>query len=156
MGRHGQTLGVVAIGAALGGLAAGVVGGGRGPASVDEAPVVARFGLCHSGGGTNCVVDGDTFWIGGAKVRVADIDAPETHPPRCAAEADLGERATLRLQALLNAGPVTLAPADRDTDRYGRLLRIVERDGRSLGEQLVAEGLARRWTGRRLPWCDGR
>ena len=100
------------------------------------------------------MVDGDTFWIGGEKVRIADIDAPETHPPRCDHEAELGDRATLRLQQLLNAGPVTLAAADRDTDRYGRLLRIVERNGQSLGEQLVDEGLARRWTGRRLPWCD--
>jgi micrococcal nuclease len=120
-----------------------------------SAPVRASFSYCKWGGGTNCVVDGDTFWIQGEKVRIADIDAPETHPPRCAEEADLGERATLRLQALLNGGPVTLAPADRDTDRYGRLLRIVERNGQSLGGQLVSEGLARRWTGRRMPWCDG-
>ena len=38
--------------------------------------VSARFSICHRGGGTNCVVDGDTAWIGGTKVRVADIDAP--------------------------------------------------------------------------------
>lgn len=142
----------VLIGAVCGGLAVGAVASVRGPI---VAPIAQQFGLCHTGGGTNCVVDGDTFWIGGKKVRIADIDAPETHPPRCAEEADLGERATLRLQALLNAGPVTLAAADRDTDRYGRLLRIVERDGRSLGDQLVSEGLARRWTGRRRPWCAG-
>ncbi|THD37880.1 MAG: thermonuclease family protein [Sphingomonas sp.] len=162
MGIGGETaknIGIVLGGGALAGLAAGALTAGHGPpaaaAGVAPAPIVASFGLCHTGGGTNCVVDGDTFWIDGEKVRVADIDAPETHPPRCAHEADLGERATLRLQALLNAGPVTLAAADRDTDRYGRLLRIVERNGRSLGGQLVAEGLARPWTGRRLPWCDG-
>lgn len=145
----------VFIGAVLGGLAAGTLTAGRRPAPASATPATASFGLCHTGGGTNCVVDGDTFWIQGEKVRIADIDAPETHPPRCAEEADLGERATLRLQALLNGGPVILAPADRDTDRYGRLLRIVERNGRSLGGQLVSEGLARRWTGRRLPWCGG-
>lgn len=113
----------------------------------------ARFGYCHSGGGTNCVVDGDTFRMDGVKIRVADIDAPETHPSRCAEEARLGDAATARLQELLNAGPVTLEPIDRDTDLYGRELRIVTRDGRSLGEALVAEGLARRWSGRRMPWC---
>ncbi len=37
----------------------------------------ARFGLCHSGGGSNCVVDGDTFYLRGAKVRIAGIDAPQ-------------------------------------------------------------------------------
>jgi endonuclease YncB( thermonuclease family) len=127
-------------------------------APISEAPSVGRgpsegFGFCHSGGGTNCVVDGDTFWIAGEKVRVADIDAPETHPSRCAEEAQLGNAATARLQALLNQGAVTLESADRDTDRYGRKLRIVTRGGRSLGDQLVAEGLARPWTGRRMPWC---
>ncbi len=37
----------------------------------------ARFGLCHSGGGSNCVVDGDTFYLRGDKVRIAGIDAPK-------------------------------------------------------------------------------
>jgi len=55
---------------------------------------------------------------------------------------------------LLNDGPFELQSfQSRDTDRYGRKLRIVIRDGVSIGERLVAEGLARRWTGRRMPWC---
>ncbi len=112
-----------------------------------------QFGLCYTGIGLNCVVDGDTFWMKGEKIRLADIDAPETHPPRCAYEADLGERATNRFQELLNEGPVALEPVDRDRDVYGRKLRIVTRDGRSLGRQLVDEGLARVWTGARRPWC---
>ncbi|MEI9851231.1 MAG: thermonuclease family protein [Sphingomonas sp.] len=140
---------------ALGGLAlaswmtpgAPVFGGVAAPA------VSARFGYCRGGGGTDCVVDGDTFRMAGERIRIADIDTPETHPPRCAEEARLGEAATRRLHALLNAGPVTLEPVDRDTDSYGRKLRIVTRGGRSLGDTLVAEGLARPWTGRRQPWC---
>ena len=59
---------------------------------VHSAPVQASFSYCSIGGGTNCVVDGDTFWIGGEKVRIAGIDAPETHPPRCDDEARLGEQ----------------------------------------------------------------
>lgn len=134
--------------------AASAIDAGPGSSTSKPAPTVtARFGLCHTGGGTNCVVDGDTLWIGGEKIRVSDIDAPETHPPRCASEARLGKAATRRLQALLNAGPVTLATEDRDTDRYGRKLRVVMRGGQSLGEQLVDEGLARPWEGRRRPWC---
>lgn len=113
----------------------------------------ADFGLCFSGGGTNCVVDGDTFWFRGEKVRIADIDTPETHGPRCAAEGALGERATMRLQALMNAGPFTLESGERETDRYGRALRVVTRDGRSIGGMLVGEGLARDWDGARHPWC---
>lgn len=113
----------------------------------------ASFSRCHSGGGVNCVVDGDTFWFAGEKIRIADIDTPETHGPKCAAEAALGEQATDRLHSLLGAGPFSLESAGRDTDRYGRKLRIVTRGGASLGDQLITEGLARRWDGARRPWC---
>ncbi|MDT8760305.1 thermonuclease family protein [Sphingomonas psychrotolerans] len=123
------------------------------PRRSEAPPPTRRFALCHSGGGRNCVVDGDTFWLDGEKIRIADIDTPETHPPRCPAEAELGARATRRLQALLSAGPITLAVPDRATDRYGRKLRVVLRGGESLGGMLVAEGLARPWEGRRRPWC---
>lgn len=77
------------------------------------------------------------------------------HPPRCDFEADLGERATSRLRELLNEGTFQLKSAARDEDQYERKLRMITRDGRSLGRLLVAEGLAREWAGRRLPWCDG-
>jgi micrococcal nuclease len=112
-----------------------------------------RFSLCFMGGGYNCVVDGDTIWLQGRKIRIADIDAPETHGPRCSSEKALGDRATIRLQHLLNGGTVTLRPADRDTDRYGRLLRFVLVDGESVGDVLVGEGLARWYAGHRRPWC---
>lgn len=99
------------------------------------------------------MVDGDTVWIDGVKVRIADIDAPETHPPRCEYEAKLGDKATSRLAELMNAGPFELKMINRDSDRYGRKLRVLVRDGRSLGDQLVTEGLARVWEGHRRPWC---
>ena len=113
----------------------------------------ASFSFCHTGGGRNCVVDGDTIWLEGQKIRIADIDAPETHEPRCASEQELGDRATQRLQQLLNNGAVTLQPIDRDEDRYGRKLRIVQVNGRSVGDTLVGEGLARWYAGGRRPWC---
>lgn len=113
-----------------------------------------RFGFCHTGGGADCVVDGDTFWMGGVKIRIADIDTPETHPARCAREAELGAAATRRLRALLNSGAVSLAGIGRDADRYGRKLRVVAVDGRGVGEALVAEGLARPYAGGyRGGWC---
>jgi endonuclease YncB( thermonuclease family) len=117
-------------------------------------PQTARtFSLCQNGGGRDCVVDGDTFWLEGVKYRVADIDAPETHPSRCAREAELGDRATERLRELLNQGAFALEDSDRDTDIYGRKLRTLTRNGQSLGQILVTEGLARTWTGHRQPWC---
>ncbi len=113
----------------------------------------AVFALCADGPRISCVVDGDTFWLNGEKVRVADINAPETHGPACAAEAALGARAARRLTVLLNAGPFTLDVRGRSTDRYGRSLRVVMRDGESLGARLVDEGLAEPWLGKRSDWC---
>jgi endonuclease YncB( thermonuclease family) len=112
-----------------------------------------EFGLCHEGGGTNCVVDGDTVWIAGEKVRIAGIDAPETHEPKCAAEAALGKRSAERLHALLNSGTVTARPADRNRDPNGRLLRTIDVDGRDVGKTLISEGLAREYAGAKHGWC---
>lgn len=116
----------------------------------------ASFGLCHSGGGRNCVVDGDTFWFAGDKYRIADIDTPETHPAHCAEEAALGQAATARLHQWLNAGAFRMESAGRDVDRYDRKLRIVMRDRESVGAVLIVDGLARPWEGRRRPWCANR
>lgn len=54
---------------------------------------------------------------------------------------------------LLNTGAVSLAPIDRDVDKYGRKLRIVLVDGTSVGDRLVDEGLARWYAGGRRAWC---
>lgn len=116
------------------------------------ASVTQTYGICD-GAGWNCVVDGDTFRQNGQRIRIADIDAPEVRDFKCSSEKQLGDRATLRLRELLSAGPFELTPIDRDEDVYGRKLRVVIRDGKSLGEQLVDEGLARRWTGSRRSWC---
>lgn len=120
--------------------------GGRDTVSYSFAPCTGR-------GGT-CVVDGDTIRIEGQPVRIADIDTPEVRDYGCPAEKALGDRATLRMTELLNAGPFELERQDsRDTDVYGRQLRVVTRNGESLGMILVAEGLARPWDGARRSWC---
>lgn len=113
----------------------------------------ATFGLCHEGGGYNCVVDGDTIYYQGTKIRIADIDTPETHEPRCADEARRGAEATQRMHQLVNAGSFSLESINRDEDNYGRKLRIINRGGESLGGVLVDEGLARWYAGGRQPWC---
>jgi len=123
---------------------------------VDEitGQATAKFANCAGRVQAFCVVDGDTIRFEGEKIRIADIDTPEVFSPKCAPEAALGRQATLRMQELLNQGEVTLVRfGSRDVDRYGRKLRVVKRDGRSLGEILVAEGLARRWDGARRSWC---
>jgi endonuclease YncB( thermonuclease family) len=145
-------------------LAAVVIGGAYGAGVFDRLggqPALAaatggeriQFSSCHVGGGYNCVVDGDTIWLKGQKIRIADIDTPETHDFQCASEKELGDRATQRLRQLLNNGAVTLQPIDRDEDSYGRKLRIVLVNGTSVGDALVGEGLARWYEGGRRPWC---
>ena len=53
----------------------------------------------------------------------------------------------------LPATPVLQVVVGRDADRYGRKLRIVAVDGASVGETLVAEGLARWYGSGRRSWC---
>ncbi|WP_417591860.1 thermonuclease family protein [Parasphingorhabdus sp.] len=122
-------------------------------AAVGIDPNRASFGICFGSDRYTCVVDGDTIWFEGRKIRVADINTPEISSPGCASERQLGQKAKMRLQALLNQGAFSLEPIDRDQDQYGRDLRIITRDGKSLGETLVAEGLAERWQGTRRNWC---
>ena len=123
------------------------------PALAQADSEAARFSRCTGPARVTCVVDGDTIWYRGEKIRLADINAPEVSQPDCAAEAVLGERATRRLTELLNAGSFSLERDGRDSDRYGRTLRTITRHGASLGSTLEAEGLAEHWQGRRGDWC---
>ncbi|MCE6078403.1 thermonuclease family protein [Agrobacterium vitis] len=123
------------------------------PSSSARSPSQA-FSICGSGQRITCVVDGDTFWFRGEKIRIADIDTPELSPPRCERERERGLAAKQRLLDILNSGPISLQTTARDEDRFGRKLRIVYRDRRSVGDILVAEGLARKWQGSRRSWCE--
>ncbi|WP_233356059.1 thermonuclease family protein [Henriciella aquimarina] len=117
-------------------------------------PDTVSFTACSGGPRVNCVIDGDTIWAEGEKVRLADIDAPEIFSPECTWEKHMGDRASERLTALLNEGQVALEKTgSRDRDKYGRLLRVARVNGRSVGEKLVSEGLAHRWGGPNRSWC---
>ena len=104
------------------------------------------------------VIDGDTIVMDKTHIRIANIDAPEIGHPKCDAELRLGEVARRRMVELLESGEIVIHPGDpqdgRLKDRYGRTLATVTVDGRDVGKILIAEGLARPWTGRRMPWCN--
>jgi endonuclease YncB( thermonuclease family) len=110
------------------------------------------FGFCGDGPHFNCVVDGDTFWVRGVKIRIADIDTPQIDPPACPEAKSRGTAAKLRLLSLLNGGAFTLQPGTAETDRDGAKYRTIYRQGRSIGMQMVSEGLAQP-SGARKPWC---
>lgn len=117
--------------------------------------VGARFARCDGSVRYTCVIDGDTIWYRGEKIRIADINTPELSQPQCAREADLAERATKRLTVLLNEAPFEIRKQTfgDDSDRYGRSLRVLVRDGESIGDVLVREGYAETWKGYRSGWC---
>lgn len=113
------------------------------------------FSLCAGSSDTNCVVDGDTIRMSGDKIRLVGFNTPEISEPACAAEAARGEQAKLRLLELLNSGELAFAAtADRNRDRYGRLLRQVQVDGSDVADTLISEGLAEPYQGgQKRDWC---
>ena len=105
--------------------------------------------ICSSSPRIDCIHDGDTFWHKGEKVRISDIDTPELNG-KCSYEKRLAIKARDRLEEILRE-PYQIHREGKD--RYGRTLAVVTVNGRSVGNQLVSEGLARTWTGRRKTWC---
>lgn len=98
-------------------------------------------------------IDGRSFALNGDLVRLADIDTPNLRAP-CPHEAALGLRAAQRLAGLLRAAPFQISESfGRDADEEGRKLRIASRGGQSLGETMIADGLARPATGTAGAWC---
>lgn len=125
-----------------------------GPLAAQPERVDTKFTLCRGGGSPACVVDGDTFRLGDRSIRITGIDAPELASPRCAEEAALARRSTDRLLAILNQGSFDMiAHRLQRQDRHGRDLMVLERNGESIGDQLMAEGLAHRYIGSKRSWC---
>ncbi len=88
------------------------------------------------------VIDGDTIEVGGARVRLHGVDAPES-AQTCLAGGErwpCGQRATRALAGRI--GGRTVACEERDRDRYGRIVAVCRHDGRDVNAWLVAEGWA--------------
>jgi micrococcal nuclease len=98
-----------------------------------------------------CVVDGDTLWFQGIKIRLLDIDAPEVEG-LCVNERQLAQSATLELTRLLNTGLIRIAYDGQD--RYGRhLATLLVLEG-EVGPAMLAAGLAVPFGQRGpSPWC---
>jgi|GEM_PF-884890 len=102
------------------------------------------------------VTDGDTFRLeSGERIRIAAIDAPETHrdQARCAGEVALGLPAKDCATGLLAGCSVTFRGVGRS---YNRTVATVTLDGQDVGSELVRMGIAAWWLrGRPKPaWCD--
>lgn len=101
-------------------------------------------------------IDGDTIEVDGETIRILNIDTPEIRHAQCDAERRLGEVAKNRVRQLLAGGTIGIRRGDgsRMTDKYGRTLAVIDINGVDIGEQLISEGLARPWTGKRRSWCN--
>ncbi|WJS05506.1 thermonuclease family protein [Roseibium aggregatum] len=98
--------------------------------------------------------DGDSFLVGmqsgSERIRVQNIDAPEIDG-QCIEEIQRANWAKNRLADIMNESRVEIVRSGKD--KYGRTLARVSVNGVDAGGTLIAEGLARVWTGRRQPWC---
>lgn len=100
-----------------------------------------------------CIVDGDTLWLNGEKIRLEGFDTPEPQTSICGGDQEkaLAAQASARLQELLNDNEWTI---ERDgMDRNERTLATIRIGGRDVGEWLVEERLARWWPDGEEWWC---
>ncbi|MEZ5854854.1 MAG: thermonuclease family protein [Hyphomicrobiaceae bacterium] len=103
-----------------------------------------RFGLGHATVvGRARAIDGDTLAVGGVRIRLEGIDAPESqqmcddadgHPWACGVEAS-------RLLSQLVAGRL-VSCEERGLDKYKRVLGVCRVDGRDINAEMVRQGLA--------------
>lgn len=114
-----------------------------------------KFFLCGTAKQDDCVVTADRFVFHGQKIRLVGIEVPDIKKPRCEAERIKASDAKLRVRAFLDSGPFELVSWQGNTSEVdGHKLRDVTRNGRSLAEVLVNEGLAKRPGQAKGGWCS--
>lgn len=108
--------------------------------------VCERFVKRHT-----CVVDGDTVWYEGTKMRLLGIDTPEIDG-KCERERQLAAVATRALTALLNEGVHTIEA--HGLDRYRRTLVTIRTDRGDVVRNMIAGGFAMAFgNADKLKWC---
>lgn len=113
--------------------------------------LAADIGICGDARRVTCVVDGDTLWWHGERLRLIGIDTPESHSPKCRVQSPLAGAATDRLVELLNGGTPSIERLGKDI--YRRTLARITVAGRDIGQVLVDEGFARVYVPGERAWC---
>ena len=117
------------------------VGAGKAVESRNEKPVrVVRGSGVFTGRAR--VSDGDTLDVGGVRIRLHGIDAPESEQG-CRAGGkrwSCGREAARALAGRIGGRPVGCE--ERDRDRYGRVVAVCSVSGMDLNAWMVAEGWA--------------
>lgn len=89
------------------------------------------------------VIDGDTLDVGGIRVRLHGIDAPEIGQTCKTADGeswDCGTWVSREVRARYQGRKASCDPVDRD--RYGRVVAVCHVSGVDLGQALVRDGMA--------------
>jgi endonuclease YncB( thermonuclease family) len=93
--------------------------------------------------GPALVIDGDTIALGGVRIRLFGIDAPELDQS-CGGDRHsswgCGREAAAHLMGLISGGPVACESRGRDT--YGRVLGVCVARGYEINAQMVRAGMA--------------
>lgn len=92
------------------------------------------------------LIDSNIIGIGQERIRIANIDAPESFNPRCSEERVAGLKVKERLAQVIRVEKVGIRREGQDAD--GRTLARIAVNGQDLGDLLIREGLV-------LPWHDG-
>ena len=113
------------------------------PAAAFLSLVLVAAGAAGAGiSGVASVTDGDTLRIGPARIRLHGIDAPES-AQSCSAGGKTwacGEAATRALRERIGRRPVECA--ERDRDRYGRIVAVCRVAGADVNAWMVEQGWA--------------
>ena len=120
------------------------------PVSLATAGHAIAMPICGSEKRVNCVVDGDTIWVRGEKIRLEGFNAPEMNGS-CDRERRMAIQARDELRRALNGR--AFAIERNGEDRYGRTLATIRVGGRDVGAGLISKGLAHEWRGFKENWC---
>ena len=104
------------------------------------------------------VIDGDTIEIcnlnGVERIRIANLDAPESYRPSCAKEQLAGIQAKQAAIQFFMRPSVDLDIQRRSTDRYGRSIADVSVNKKDFRQHMITEGHGVQWQfNEKHDWC---
>jgi len=104
------------------------------------------------------VIDGDTIEVcnasGPERIRIANLDAPESFRPACAKEKQAGVLAKQAAVQFFVRPNVDLDINRQSTDRYGRSVADVSVNGTDFRQYMIAAGHGVEWRkNKKHNWC---